>query len=295
MDIGKLGLWFFLDTLSSADAVSFVQRVEGLGYPALWLPEAIGREPFAAIGYLLARSERITLATGIANIWARDPVTMAAGQKTLAEASGDRFLLGVGVSHAPLVEGLRGHAYRKPLAFMREYLDAMQRAPFLAVGPATPPATVIGAIRPKMLALAAEKTSGSHTYFVPPEHTARARRILGPDRMLCVAQAVVLESDPEKARAAARQYMRTYVPTLPNYTENLRDLGYGDADFADGCSDRLVDDIVAWGDEGRIVARFRAHLEAGASHVCFLPLRTDGVPQADPRAVEAFAPSRLKL
>jgi probable F420-dependent oxidoreductase len=295
MDIGRLGLWFFLDTISSADAASFVQRIEGLGYPALWLPEAIGREPFAAIGYLLARSERITLATGIANIWARDPVTMAAGQKTLAEVSGDRFLLGIGVSHAPLVEGLRGHAYRKPLTFMREYLDAMQRAPFLAVGPATPPPTVVGAIRPKMLALAAEKTSGSHTYFVPPEHTARARRILGPEKMLCVAQAVVLESDPAKARAAARQYMRTYVPTLPNYTENLRDLGYGDADFADGCSDRLVDDIVAWGDEERIVARFRAQLDAGASHVCFLPLRPDGVPQADPRAVEAFAPSRLKL
>jgi probable F420-dependent oxidoreductase len=154
---------------------------------------------------------------------------------------------------------------------------------------------VIGAIRPRMLALAGERASGSHTYFVPPEHTARARRILGPDRMLCVAQAVVFESDPAVARAAARQYMRTYVPALPNYTENLRDLGYGDADFADGCSDRLVDDIVAWGSEEQIVARFKAQLDAGASHVCFLPLRPDGVPQADMRAVEAFAPPRIGL
>ena len=130
---------------------------------------------------------------------------------------------------------------------------------------------------------------------MPPEHTARARKLLGPDKMLCVAQAVVFESDPATARAAARQYMRTYVPALPNYTENLRDLGYGDADFADGCSDRLVDDIVAWGSEDRIIARFKAHLDAGASHVCFLPLRPDGVPQADMRAVEAFAPAKIGL
>lgn len=295
MDIGKLGLWFFLDTLSSVDAAAFVQRIEGLGYPAMWVPEAIGREPFAQCGHLLASSERIVLATGIANIWARDAMTMAAGQKTLAETSGGRFLLGIGVSHAPLVQGLRGHDYKKPLAFMRTYLEAMERAPFLAVGPSEPPPTVIGAIRPKMLALAGEKTQGSHTYFVPPEHTSRSRKILGPDKWLCVAQAVILESDPAVARAAARQYMRTYVPALPNYTENLRDLGYTDADFADGCSDRLVDDIVAWGNEEKIVARFRAHLDAGASHVCFLPLRPDSVPQADIRAVEAFAPSKLGL
>jgi len=294
MDIGKLGLWFFLDTLPAADAAAFVQRLEALGYPALWLPEAVGREPFANIGFLLARSDRITLATGIANIWARDAMTMAAGQKTLAEQSGNRFLLGIGVSHAPLV-GLRGHQYDKPLTFMREYLDAMQRAPFMAMGPSEPPPLVIGAIRPRMLALAGAKTNGSHTYFVPPEHTARSRKILGPDKWLCVAQAVILESDPQQARQAARQYMRTYVPTLPNYTENLRDLGYTDADFADGCSDRLVDDIVAWGSEDKILARFRAHLAAGASHVCFLPLRADGVPQADIRAVEAFAPSKLSL
>jgi len=293
MDIGKLGLWFFLDTLPAADGAAFVQRLEGLGYPAMWLPEAVGREPFANIGYLLARTERITLATGIANIWARDAMTMAAGQKTLAEASGGRFLLGIGVSHAPLVEAVRGHAYKKPLTYMRQYVEAMQRAPYLAVAPAEPPPIVIAAIRPKSLALAAELTQGSHTYFVPPEHTARARKILGPDKWLCVAQAVILETDPGRAREAARQYMRTYVPALPNYTENLRDLGYTDADFADGCSDRLVDAIVAWGDEAKIAARMRAQLDAGASHVCFLPLRSDGVPQADMRAVEAFAPSRF--
>jgi probable F420-dependent oxidoreductase len=290
MDIGRLGLWFFLDTMPSAEAAAFVQQIERLGYPALWLPEAVGREPFATAGFVLARSERIVIATGIANIWARDPMTMAAGQKTLAEQSGNRFLLGIGVSHAPLV-GLRGHAYVKPLSYMREYLDKMQTAPFMAVPPSEPPPTVIGAIRPKMVALAGERAQGVHPYFVPPEHTARTRKQLGPDKWICVAQAVILESDPVKARAAARQYMQTYVPTLPNYTNNLRDLGWTDADFADGCSDRLVDAIVAWGDEKKIRERFDAHYRAGASHVCFLPLRADSVPLPDMRAIETFRPA----
>src|SRR5581483_3584772 len=139
MDIGKLGVWFFLDTMATTDAVAFVQRLEALGYPALWLPEAVGREAFAQAGVVLGRTERIVIATGIANIWARDPVAMAAGQKTLAEASGGRFLLGIGVSHAPLVEGVRGHAYRRPLTAMREYLARMETSPFMAVGPSDPP------------------------------------------------------------------------------------------------------------------------------------------------------------
>ena len=291
MEIGKLALWFFLEPMPAEEAARFVGQIEKLGYPTLWLPEAVGREPFAAIGFLLARSERIVLATGIANIWVRDPMAMAAGQKTLAELSGNRFLLGIGVSHAPLVD-MRGHAYEKPLRFMREYLEQMQSAPYMAVPPSEPPPTVIGAIRPQMIALAGERTQGVHTYFVPPEHTARTRKQLGPDKWICVAQAVVLETDPVKARAAARQYMQTYVPTLPNYTNNLRDLGWTDADFADGCSDRLVDAIVAWGDESKIRERFAAHHRAGATQVCFLPLRSDGVPLPDMHAVEAFAPGR---
>ena len=292
MDIGKLGVWYFLETMPSNDAARFLQGLEKQGYPAFWLPEAVGREAFAQSAWLLARTEQIVVATGIANIWARDPMTMAAGQKTLAEASGGRFLLGIGVSHAPLVEGLRGHAYRKPLSTMRDYLDKMQLAPFMAVGPTEAPPTIIGAIRPKMIELAGERTLGTHTYFVP-EHTARTRAALGPDKWICVAQAVILESDADRARAVARNYMRTYVPALPNYTENLRSLGWTDADFADGCSDRLVDAIVAWGDEKAIVARIKAHLDAGASHVCFLPLRPDGMPLPDERVLEALAGVRF--
>ena len=293
MDIGKLGVWYFLETMPSNDAARFLQGLEKQGYPAFWLPEAVGREAFAQSAWLLARTEQIVVATGIANIWARDPMTMAAGQTTLAEASGGRFLLGIGVSHAPLVEGLRGHAYRKPLSTMRDYLDKMQLAPFMAVGPTEAPPTIIGAIRPKMIELAGERTLGTHTYFVPPEHTARTRAALGPDKWICVAQAVILESDADRARAVARNYMRTYVPALPNYTENLRSLGWTDADFADGCSDRLVDAIVAWGDEKAIVARIKAHLDAGASHVCFLPLRPAGMPLPDARVLEALAGVRF--
>ena len=293
MDMGNLCFWYFLETMPSNDAARFLQGLEKQGYPAFWLPEAVGREAFAQSAWLLARTEQIVVATGIANIWARDPMTMAAGQKTLAEASGGRFLLGIGVSHAPLVEGLRGHAYRKPLSTMRDYLDKMQLAPFMAVGPTEAPPTIIGAIRPKMIELAGERTLGTHTYFVPPEHTARTRAALGPDKWICVAQAVILESDADRARAVARNYMRTYVPALPNYTENLRSLGWTDADFADGCSDRLVDAIVAWGDEKAIVARIKAHLDAGASHVCFLPLRPDGMPLPDERVLEALAGVRF--
>src|SRR5581483_4443295 len=156
MDIGKLGVWFFLDTMATTDAVAFVQRLEALGYPALWLPEAVGREAFAQAGVVLGRTERIVIATGLANIWARDPGGMAPGQ-------------------TPLVEGVRGHAYRRPLTAMREYLARMETSPFMAVGPSEPPPTVIGAIRPKMIALAGERTQGVHTYFVPPELTARTR------------------------------------------------------------------------------------------------------------------------
>jgi probable F420-dependent oxidoreductase len=141
-----------------------------------------------------------------------------------------------------------------------------------------------------MLALSAEQAQGTHTYFVPPEHTAKVREQIGPDAWICAAQAVILEKDATKARAAARQYMKTYVPRLPNYTNNLKNLGWKDADFEDGCSDALVDAIVAWGSEEQIQYRIDAHLKAGATHVCFLPVKVDDESLPDMRAVEAFAP-----
>lgn len=290
MDIGKVGIWFFLDAMTAPASAQFAQTVEKAGYRVLWVPEAVGREPFAHATYLLDHTERLSIATGIANIWARDAITMAAASKTVAELSGGRFVLGIGVSHKPLVSNLRGHSYDKPYSYMKEYLPKMKSALYRAPEPKEEVPIVIAALHPKMLALSAAQTRGTHTYFVPPEHTAKARAQIGPEPWICAAQAVILERDATKARAAARQYMKTYVPRLPNYTNNLKALGYPDADFANGCSDRLVDDIVAWGSEEKIRDRIEAHLKAGATHVCILPIRADNESLPDLRAVEAFAP-----
>jgi probable F420-dependent oxidoreductase len=279
MDIGRVGIWTFsLELQPAARAQEAAAEIESLGYGALWIPEAMGREALVHAGLLLAGTRRLPVATGIANIWARDAMAMAAAEKTLDEAYPGRFLLGLGVSHAPLVQAMRGHRYEKPLSFMRAYLDAMDAAPFLAAPPSQPPERVIGALAPKMLALAAERTAGAHPYFVPPEHTARARTILGARPLLAPEQALVLEKDPEKARAIARAHMSIYLG-LPNYLRNLHSLGFGDDDVRDGGSDRLVDAIVAWGDVDALRARVRAHHAAGADHVCVQVL------PADPRAL----------
>jgi probable F420-dependent oxidoreductase len=279
MDIGRVGIWTFsLELQPAARAQEAAAEIESLGYGALWIPEAMGREALTHAGLLLAGTRRLPVATGIANIWARDAMAMAGAEKTLDEAYPGRFLLGLGVSHAPLVQAMRGHTYEKPLSFMRSYLDAMDAAPFLAVPPSLPPERVIGALAPKMLALAAERTAGAHPYFVPPEHTARAREIMGAGALLAPEQALVLETDAEKARAIARAHMSIYLG-LPNYLRNLHSLGFGDDDVRDGGSDRLVDAIVAWGDVDALRARVRAHHAAGADHVCVQVL------PADPRAL----------
>ncbi len=267
MDIGRVGLWSFLDLIPASRAQEAAAEAESLGFRALWIPEALGREAFTHAALLLAGTKRLVVATGIANVWARDAMATAAAQKTLAEAYPDRFLLGIGVSHAPMVDTVRGHRYEKPVAFMQRYLDAMDSAPFLAANPATSPPRVLAALHPKMLGLARERAWGTHPYFVPPEHTARAREILGAGPLLAPEQAVILDTDADNARALARMHMQTYLG-LPNYVRNLRSLGFGDADFADGGSNRLVDAIVAWGDLDAIARRVRAHHDAGADHVC---------------------------
>ena len=189
MDIGKVGIWFFLDAMPAPDTVAFAKQVEKAGYNALWIPEAVGREPFAHAAHLLSHTNRLTIATGIANIWARDAITMAAASNTVAEQSGGRFLLGIGVSHKPLVTNLRGHSYDKPYSFMKEYLPKMKGALYVAPKPKEPVKVVLAALHPKMLALSASEANGTHTYFVPPEHTAKARALIGPNAMLCAAQA----------------------------------------------------------------------------------------------------------
>jgi probable F420-dependent oxidoreductase len=289
--IGKLGVWTWLDHLAAPQAAEFANQLEEWGYRALWIPEAVGRDPFALIGYLAARTETLVLATGIANIYARDPMTMRATREALAELSNGRLLLGLGVSHAHLVTGIRKHEYKPPVATMRSYLEAMDAAVYMGAKPAEPAPIVLAALRPKMLQLSRDLARGAHPYFVPPEHTQRAREILGKGPWLCPEQMVLLESDASVARAVARQNMQVYIG-LPNYRNNLLWLGFAEADFEHGGSDRLVDAIVAWGDEKLIADRIQAHYDAGADHVCIQAFRPDGAPGFDARVLETFAPSR---
>lgn len=290
MELGPLGLWTHtLDVLPAPAARETAAEIEELGFGALWIPEAIGREAVASSSLLLDATERIVVATGVAQIWGRDAYAMAGAHRTLSEAHPGRFLLGLGVSHAPMVEGLRHHDYRRPYTAMREYLAAMDGAFLVSPEPPEPPARVLAALGPKMLQLAASEAQGAHTYFVPPEHTAVAREALGPSPILAVEQAVVLETDPDRAREIARAHMATYLG-LPNYTNNLRRLGWGDDDLDQGGSDRLVDALVAWGDLDAVSERVDAHRAAGASHVCLqvlMPSMTD-VPRAEWRRLAAL-------
>ncbi len=290
MELGPLGVWYFTETMTTPEAGDFAQRLEQLGYAALWLPETLGRNPMAHAAYLFSRTERLIVATGIANIYHRHPGMAKQSQYTLAEQSGNRFLLGLGVSHAPIVSGARGLEYGKPVSTMRAYLEGMEASPYAAVAPSETPLTVIAALGPRMLALAADKADGAHPYWTTPEHTAQAREILGPEKLLCVEQKVCLETDATKAREAGRQALAMYA-TLPNYVNNWKRLGFTDDDLADGGSDRLIDALVAWGDEKAIAERIQAHRDAGASHVCIQPLKPDGKPgEVDWRVLEAMAP-----
>ena len=291
MEIGKLGVFYFLEAMQAPQAAAFAKRLEALGYPVLWYPEALGRESMASASWLLANTEKLIVASGIANVYARDAMTMSAGQKTLAEQSGGRFLLGLGVSHQPMVEALRGHNYDKPLTYMRNYLEQMAQAAYVAPTTTEEMPIVIGALHPKMLALAAEKTRGAHPYLAPPEHTAFAREHTGPDAWICSEQKVILESDADKARTAARAVIAFYLD-LPNYRRNLKRFGLTDDDLDNGGSDKAIDTIVAWGDEKAIAERIKAHHDAGANHVCIQPINPDGTPEPDWRVLEAFAPAK---
>ncbi len=276
VDLGRVGIWYGgVDALATPDARRAAQVVEELGFGALWVAEAVGRDPFVSSGVLLAATNTLKFATGIANIYARDPMTMVAGQKTLAEAYPGRFLLGLGVSHAHLVSNVRKHDYSKPYSYMVDYLDRMDTALFMAKGPDDDGGRVLAALGPKMLELSATKANGAHPYFATPEHTATARAVMGADALLAPEQMVVLETDPTEARRIARQGMSVYM-RAPNYLNNLRRLGFGDGDFTDGGSDRLVDAIVAWGSEEQIAARVAEHHAAGADHVCVQVLQ-DGM------------------
>jgi probable F420-dependent oxidoreductase len=293
MDLGRVGLWTFqLDMQPMAAAQEAMSELDELGFGAVWVPEAVGREPFANAALLLSASRRIVVATGIASLHARTALTMQAGWKTLTEAFPDRFLLGIGVSHQPMVEGVHGGTYDKPYSTMVSYLDAMDRGLFFASPPIAAPQRVLAALGPKMLQLSAARGMGAHPYFVPVEHTAMAREVLGSGPLLAPEQAVVFETDPSTAREIARRHMATYLG-LPNYTNNLKRVGWTDDDIAGGGSDALVDAIVAWGSLDDVVARVKAHHDAGADHVCVQVLPSDlrALPMAEWRELATAIPS----
>ena len=295
MNLGRIGIWTTaLDFQPAAEARKAAAALEELGYGAIWMGESVRREVFANAAILLSATQRIVVASGIANMYARDAWTMAAGQKTLAEAFPDRFLLGLGVSHAVSVQN-RGHEYGKPVETMRAYLDAMDKAPFQGFPPTAQPRRVLAALGPRMLELARDRTWGAHPYFVPVEHTRRARAVLGPDRLLAPEQAVVLEAEPGRARGIARGHTKSYL-ALPNYANNLRRLGYSEDDLAEAGSDRLVDGVVAWGDERAIAGRVDEHLGAGADHVCIQVLSEDrrALPMAQWRTLAEVLLSRTR-
>jgi probable F420-dependent oxidoreductase len=283
-----------LDFAPAAEVRDAAREVEALGYRALWTGEAVGREVMTAAQLLLAATNSLIVATGIANIWARDAAATAAAQLALGEAFPERFVLGIGASHKLLMD-VRGGDYNKPLAFMHSYLDRMDASVDLyrAVKPETTPPRLLAALGPKMLELARDRADGAHTYFVSPEHTARAREILGPDRLLVPEQVCVLSADPSVAREIARRHTASYL-RLPNYTTNLERLGFGASEFADGGNDRLVDAICAWGELDAVVARVQAHLDAGADHVAVQVLIEDrtGLPR---REWAELAPALLAL
>ena len=274
MNIGRVGIWSMaLEAQPLSVAQEAVAELDELGFPALWVPEALGKEVMSHAALLLAATRRMVVATGIANLWARDATAMVNAQRTLTEGFPERFLLGIGVSHTPTV-ALRGHTLVSPVQATRDYLAAMDATRYFGAVPAAPLRRVLAALGPRMLTLAAELTEGAHTYTVPVEHTEQARRRLGPGPLLIPEQKVVLVSDPADARRIARATIGRLF-RLPNYAGNLRRLGFADTDFADGGSDRLIDALVAWGDVEDVRRRVKEHLDAGADHVALQVLTAD--------------------
>lgn len=275
MEPAPTGIFTFtFDTLPAGRVREVAAELDELGYGAIWLPEVFGRDPFVAASLLLGATDRLSVGTGIASIYFREAPAMAAAARSLAEAHPGRFVLGLGVSHGPMVEGYLQREYGPPIETMRAYLDRLDGSVYSAAAPSEEPLRVLAALGPRMLALAAERAGGALTYNVPLEHTSAARRALGPERLLAVEQKAVLETDAATARQVGRAALGVYLG-LPNYANNLLRHGFTADDLADGGSDRLIDALVAWGDVDAVRERVQAQRDAGADHVCVQVLTTD--------------------
>ncbi len=275
MELTGVGVWSsqlrYGDPSESADAAA---ELDELGFTALWIPD-VGGPVFDAVAHLLAATKRTAIATGILNLWMHTADDVAASYAALSAEHGDRFLLGIGVSHAPLIDAGQPGRYRKPLAATASFLDGLDAAP----QPVPAEARVLAALGPKMLALSATRARGAHPYLVTPEHTAAARATLGEEPSLLPEQTVILCDSVDEARRIGTDWLRAYL-ALPNYANNLLRSGFSEDDLAE-VSDRLFDAIIAWGDEDAIVRRVDEHRAAGADHVCVQVLTDD--PRAFPR------------
>lgn len=285
MQLGRLGAWYSTDKLGGPQQIKqFVGTVERLGYGTLWYPESRGYESLSVAGFMLANTTKLKIGSSIASIYARDAFTSRRGMLTLHQLYGERFILGLGVSHVPMVEGIRGHKYEKPVPAMRAYLDGITKG---EAGSENWP-IVIAALGPLMLKLSAEKTRGAVPYNTTPQHTAEAAKILGPNKWLAIEQKVTLETDPAKARALGRKELSRYM-VLDNYRNNWLRIGFSEAELANGGSDRFIDAMVLWGDADKVKQGLRAHFDAGATHACIQPVHEDGDTAARDRILTELA------
>ena len=266
MNLGKIGVWTSFRPFGASRAAEAAKLVEQLGYGSWWVG---GSPKVPAIRPILESTTTLTAATGILNVWANEPGETAQQDAELRAEFPGRFMLGIGIGHPEATSD-----YRRPLTAMRVFLDGLDESD-------TPPSAAercLAALRPKMLELSRDRTAGAHTYFVPVEHTRVARERLGAGKLLAPEVACVVETDADRARQVARGYAELYLG-LSNYTNNLLDLGYTEADLADGGSDRLIDAVIPHGSAEEIAEVVRAHLDAGADHVCVQPLGEEGIPR----------------
>ena len=283
IELGRLGVWGHLDSLAADEVRAYARRAEALGFGTLWVPETVGREPFALLAMLAGETSSLLLGTSIVSIWGHDAQTTRMAALTLQEATHGRFVLGLGVSHPHLAQRLRGHAFERPLTRMREFLAAYRAAVYK--GPSAPelpePPILLAALRERMLKLAATEADGAFPYLVGPKRLAWMRSVLdasAADRrpVLAVTLPAVLETDPVAARTAARGYLAPYLRT-PAYQAGWAMQGFEEADWEKPGSDRLVDAMVAWGDVESLRGRVAALVEAGAEHVAMIPLSPEGL------------------
>ena len=270
MKLGRLGVWNPNDRLTPPDLARLLATAEDLGYCALWYPEAVGYEALSSASFMLAHSKTLSIGSSIAQTYARDAFTARRGMLGLNQMYGDRFILGLGVSHAPMVEA-RGHDYDRPVPTMRAYLDRMQDG---QAGAAEWP-VMLAALGPLMMKLAFARTQGALPVNATPEHTRRAAAVMPPGKHLAVAQKFLIETNAERARAIGRAELGMYL-SMPNYLNHWQRIGFTAEDFADGGSDRLIDAMINWGSAEDVKRQIRGHFEAGATHVCIRPVHANG-------------------